>query len=246
MKTYAISLTAMLVLAAAAVAEAQNRAAAPHVGFRGRALYSVESPYPYGSSPGYQPVYPVGPTTWYHHASTLQEGWLRGQADAMRAAGAMNVMNQQARILGAEAARLEVENREIRAESFWHLREEYRTRAAAERGPRPSVEDLSRLAADDRPDALADDALDEATGTVSWPSLLKSEAFAPHRAQMDAALAECAQGTADADTVAGAVQAADAMLAELKSRVRELPAQDYMAARRFLESLSFEIQNTAG
>ena len=42
-----------------------------------------------------------------------------------------------------------------------------------------------------------------------------------------------------------AKQATDGMLAQLKTRVREVPQQDYIAARRFIESLAYEVQRPA-
>jgi hypothetical protein len=126
------------------------------------------------------------------------------------------------------------------------MREKNRQERAAERGPRPTTEQLQRIAATGRPAPLSPGEVDAATGAIAWPILLQEDDYSTFRADLEGVFTErAASGSLSPDGVGKAKQATEAMLAELKSHVREVSQQDYIAARRFLESLAYEVRSPA-
>jgi len=183
----------------------------------------------------------------HRHSSTAAEGFARGAAALMRARGEYLLLAAHARVTATEAHRREIENRRQWIESYFHTQETNRQLRAARRGPRPSQETLERYAEAGRPGRLSPGDLDLASGRVSWPLLLLADAFAPYRAQIEALFADW---VADGElSVAGSLRVAETtkgMLAELRAQIARLPSSEYMAARRFLESLACEARCLPG
>ena len=234
---------AILLFACSTVAQGQPpvppTAAVPHA-----TLHNIQPYYPT------RPIYHVPRPTWgwnsVHHASTAAESYARGHAAAVHAHGYYNLMTAQARVVHAEAASREIDNREQRIDSYFAMREKNRQERAAERGPRPTTEQLERIAAAARPDRLSPSEVNTVTGAITWPRLLQEEEFGALRAALENVFAQRAvNGPLHADTAGAAKQATDGMMAHLKTRVREVDQQDYIAARRFIESLAYEAQRPA-
>lgn len=203
-----------------------------------------------------QPYYPTRPLYYLpgpawgwnsvHHASTAAESYARGHAAAVASQGYYNLMTAQARVVHAEAASREIDNREQATDSYFAMREKNRQERAADRGPRPTIEQLERIAAAGRPDRLSPSEVDTVTGAITWPRLLQEEEFGQFRAALENVFAQRAMtGPSHAYTAGAAKQATDGMMAHLKTRVREVNQQDYIAARRFIESLAHEAQRPA-
>ncbi len=182
-----------------------------------------------------------------YHASTLQEGVARGIADGFRSAGEFNRANSEAAINLAEARRVQLENRERAVDAFYNVRQKIRDYRWAERRPRPSKEDLARYAEAARPDRLNPAELNGATGELSWPILLRGEAFAKYRAELEGLFKQrAANRSITIEEFLQIKQVANSMRSELKSRVRELPLNEYAVARRFLKSVAYEAQLPVG
>ena len=85
--------------------------------------------------------------------------------------------------------------------------------------------------------------LDATTGQINWPVVLQAEIFARQRAQLEQLFATRATGPRQAaafDTFIGIWQGADRLLDALQSYISYLPPQEYVAAKRFLQSLAWE------
>ena len=201
---------------------------------------------------GYQSTYwprRSGPYNhhWHHHASTAAEGYARGIAAMIYAQGAYNQMTAEAMILAEEARSRNIANREQATATYFAMRESNREARAAERGPRASAEQLTRLARQEKPNRLAADELNPTTGRVSWPALLQESEYASHKMELDYVLAKRAvNGKIGLEEQARALQATQAMLAELKEHVREVHPMEYTAARQFIERLAYETQLSVG
>ncbi|NQT14172.1 MAG: hypothetical protein HQ582_15565 [Planctomycetes bacterium] len=245
MKTLSIQLAALLV-AFAATAEAQNQATPAMAGVQGVTRHNVHPYHPV--TPGYRmpnPYYNPWPT--YHHASTAAEGYARGKAAITRAQGQYNLLTAEANVVNQEAYRRGIENQTRKVNGYFALREKNREERAVQRGPRASAEQLRRIAAAGKPATLSPSELDSATGGIAWPTLLEREEYEPFRADLEEAFARRADnGRMEPADLEQAEQAAEGMIAELKSHVREIPSHQYIAARRFVESLAYDAQQPAG
>ena len=214
-----------------------------------RPLYSVQSNYSMGLLPGQYRYghYPRHYGYGYHHASTAAEGYARGIAAMTYARGHYNRLTAEARAIQAEArARAisdAIDNRQKAAETYFAMRAANREAQAALRGPRATPATLARIARQAAPERLGPTELSSNTGEVSWPALLQSDEYVAYRTELDEAFVQRASlGMITAEDRTSARQAAKAMLAELKKHVREVGPMEYAAARRFIESLSYEAQ----
>ncbi len=181
-------------------------------------------------------------------ASTPGESFARGRAEVIRAQGEFNRLTSEAAINAQQARTAAIENAEKGVDTYFRIREMNRDYRRAERGPRPTQEDLQRYARAASPDPLSPSELDTLTGRVRWPVLLRHDYFASMRAEMEELLDRWAVsrnlgqpndfGTGQHLAVR---QTIDRMEEKLRVAVRDLHPQDYASARRFLQSLEYQV-----
>jgi signal transduction histidine kinase len=153
----------------------------------------------------------------------------------------------EARRAHATARQQEIANHEQGVQTYFSVRDHNRQMRKAEHGPRVTDEQIRRMAAAGTPAPLSPSDVDWINGRIIWPTVLEDNDFGAFRAELERAFASrAALGRMDGLTMAKAQQAARGMLDELKTQVRELSSQDYMVARRFVESLAHEIRQPAG
>ena len=71
--------------------------------------------------------------------------------------------------------------------------------------------------------------------------MLRGDPYASQRSELEQLFAKRAEhGVLGLDDHLQIRKATSAMLEELKAQIREVPQMDYIAARRFVESLAFE------
>jgi hypothetical protein len=200
----------------------------------GIAATHVPPPY-YGS------YYPV-------QTSTPIEGIAHGLADVIRSIGDANLSNSAAAINLSEARRREIENRKLWTETYFAMRDINRQYREAEiKRQRGNPEDWIRYAQAGKPKALSNRELDVVTGEIRWPILLMAPAFEAQRVQLEKLFANRAyHGVLGADDFLAASRVSNEMLVALRGRIQDYPPQQYMASRRFLESLTYEAGLPAG
>ena len=192
-------------------------------------------------TPPSQNVYAGGGYYGGNRASTAAEGRLRGMGDVVRSQGQANLDNSAAAINYSLARKSEIENRNQWTHTYFQMRKANREYRAAERGPRPTMEDLVRYAQLGKPKRLSPSELGAVTGAINWPILLRSDEFAASRGELESAFARRAsQSVIGAENYAKIKQATTQMLADLKKQVRKVPSNQYMIAKRFIESLAYE------
>lgn len=197
---------------------------------------AVAQDYYYGGFPVYR-------------SSTAGESYARGLADVTRSAGMYNLATSEAAINATEAQKKYIENRDQWTNTYFQMREANRAYREKERGPRPTMEDLVRYAQAGKPARLSPNELDSVSGKVSWPIVLKKDEFAEARQQLEQLFAKRSQqGSVGPDQLADIRQLTTSLIDQLKQQLqkREVSQMDYVAAKRFLESLSFEAQTPVG
>jgi len=174
MKSLSTSLT-IVVLACASAAWAQP---ADH--------YSRPAPVAYGVPGAFYGF--GGPVAGHvHHASTVFESAYRGVASVIQARGQYNLLTSLAMMNAAQAERMELENRQRRAETYLAMRQSYQERKTAEYQAR-------RNAARQANPPANQDAQPAPAVSLIWPSLLEQNEYAGYRALIERALAQQAQG----------------------------------------------------
>lgn len=200
-------------------------------------FYNVPTPY---TMP--RPIVRHWPYPYHrYHASTAAESYMRGVAAVTRARGEYNLLSSQAAINAEHARSLGLDNSKKTAETYFEMRKINKESRAAERGPRPTKEDLVRLARTAAPDRLTADRLNRATGQIAWPAALQGDQFAAYRTEIERVFAErAANGGMGMEQRQDLEQATGTMLVLLKNDIRQFPPMEYSSARRFIESLAYE------
>ena len=176
----------------------------------------------------------------YHHASTAAEGGLRGMADLTRSAGEANLSNSAAAVNYSIARSNQIENRAAWTNTYFQMRQANKAYRAAERGPTATMEDLVRFAQVGKPKPLSPGEVDPVSGAINWPILLRTKELAKDRAEVEAGFAKRAsQSSLGAEDFMKIRQATSQMASNLKKRIREVPSQQYMISKKFIDSLAY-------
>jgi hypothetical protein len=133
---------------------------------------------------------PPGYGSTYHHASTVGEGWQRGRADIIRSAGLKNLLDAEAQNKWEDARKKAYDNHVYGIQKYFEGREMNRHYRQLERGPRPTEQQLYRLAAERKPKRLGLQHLDPVTGVVTWPPVLMDPAYKHDRMELDRLFAQ--------------------------------------------------------
>ena len=219
------------------------------------ALAQPGSPGSYPSrdrSTPYQPAVPAASTVnayggggWPGYntgGSTAAGSAMNGMASVISAKGDYNLSTSAAAVNMTQAQKNEIQNRQQWTNTYFDMRATNSAARKAEAGPRPTMEQLVRIAREGAPAPITPSQVDPVTGRIDWPGPLQEESFAVERAELDKIMATRAQlgglGYSDQEKARDAI---DAMWKNLKSLVREIPPQVYVTSRNFLSSLMYTI-----
>ena len=195
----------------------------------------------------YQPAVPAASTVntyggWGGNtgASTIAGSAMQGMSSVISAAGDARLSTSAAAINMTVAQKNAIENRQQATNAYFDMRATNRAARAAEAGPKPTMEQLVRIAREGSPRPLATSQMDPVTGKLDWPGVLQTEAFQTERTSVDQIFAKRAVhgGLGYADQTK-AREALDGMYSQLKGQIRDVPPQDYVASRGFLQSLMY-------
>lgn len=200
-----------------------------------------------GMSPGNLPIYPLfggWGFGWGYHASTLEEGVLRGWGAAAAGAGQANYLNSLAAINYQEAYARYLANRERMSETYFRLKATHQAAREAKRPQRLTNEQYAELARKQAPERLSERQYDRTLGRLSWPAPLLSEEFAREREALDRLFQVRSPGdVGPATAFYGQVRRLTQSLeGKLRDKLQELSPAEYMAAKNFLSSLVYEAQ----
>ena len=171
-----------------------------------------------------------------YHSSTLEEGVQHGFADVVRSQGMANLYDAQALTEAQKARSAYIDNQYKATQTYFEMRR-YNTEARrAERAAPLSTEQYVRLARVEAPQVLTNTQLDPLTGAIAWPAPLSIPEYAMHRAQIEKLVADRYSGYSSYGAIQ---QACQAFLDQLKADIMKFPANDYVNARKFLDSLIY-------
>ena len=213
-------------IAIAIIATAVTLSFTPHVAFAQYAIRATNN----------------GTPVIYHHASTFAEGVLRGRADLVRGIGDYNYNTSLALINREHARSLFYDNQIKKVDTYFQKRQRNQEYRAAERGPRKTPEDIARYMAKPPVMQLSAQQMDRVTKTIHWPSSLETEPFRVEREAIEAIYASRTPVNSGPGSVSEAQmqQLVKQLRARVKAHTRQLGANNYIAAKRFLDGLSLE------
>jgi hypothetical protein len=167
--------------------------------------------------------------------------------NVVRAQGEANLNNSAAAVNYSAARTNEIQNYKDQTSAYFDMRALNKQARAAERGPRPTMDQLVRSAQEGLPKRLSPSQLDVVTGRIQWPMVLQADMFAENRAKLESIFASrTSRGAMDLDNYRQVRELTDTMLADLKKQVRNVPAPQYLDGKNFLTSLAYEASQPVG
>lgn len=214
------------------------------------AAAGLAQPAPSGSSGSapYEPAVPRAPAMvgygggWpgYAPANTAAGAAMMGMSQVISSAGQYNLATSAAAVNMTQAYRNQLQNDMLATNTYFAMREANRAARERERGPRLTTEQLVKIAHDGAPRPLTSAQEDPITGSLRWPSALQESVFADQRAAVDQMFAKrAAYGGLPYSDQMLVKKNVDAMYAGLKSQIKQIPPQDYVACRDFLRTLNY-------
>ena len=198
---------------------------------------------PVGGTGGSNDQYPY---SW--HASTLQEGWRRGIADVIRAEGDYNLNTSAAAVNYSQSRLQEIENQKKWTQAYFDIHNLNRQEFDAEqKRRRASPEDWIRFAQAGRPKRLQRQRVGHRDRRTPLADAVDGGGIPPPTRRAGKGICRSrVSRRSGAEAFLEVLQVTDDLLSGLKVRVHYLPAEKYVAAKRFLESLVFEAGQPAG
>jgi len=180
------------------------------------------------------------------HASTAAEGAARGAADVIQAAGAANLMNSKAAINVEQARSQYIDNRLKGTKTYFEMKQYNKDYRSANKSPRPTSEQLFRLAKEATPKQLGPESLDPVTGQIKWPEVLMVDDFSECRETLNSLYANRANasGKINLEQYTEIRQSTGQMRQLLKAKANDLPPQVYSQAFAFIKQLEYAAQLT--
>jgi hypothetical protein len=176
-----------------------------------------------------------------YHSSTLEEGIQRGAADLVRSQGMANLYNAQAATQFEQGRSQYIENNLKATQTYFEMKrvnDEYRR--SKDTSPL-SMEQYVRIARQQAPDPLGTSQLDPLTGAIGWPMSLRKPEYDALRKKIESLFQRRASGYAD---YSGLAAACTEFLDQLKTDLPKFDPNDYVKAKKFLESLTFAARMT--
>lgn len=183
-----------------------------------------------------------GNENYYYRSSTVGESHARGMADLVRAGGQAAYDGSEAAKNMTEARSAQIDNQYKWTQTYFAMQETNRQARAAKRAPRRTEEQLIRYAQAGKPKPLTSGQLDPVTGTIGWTRELRRDPFAIERDELEPLFSRRAasNGVVSDDDYDNIQQLVSDMQRTLKERVKKVSSNDYIAAKRLLESLAYE------
>jgi len=182
----------------------------------------------------------------YGGGGTVAGNYMYGMSNVIRSSGEYNLYTSMAGVNNEEARSRYLDNKKKWTQDYFQMQEQRQKLDAQQReAARHSPEALNVAAKSALPRALPPDALDPLTGHINWPEPLLGSEFEKSRNEIERLL-ELRAKTSHGAGAKGEVRAATQEMASLlRQQVAKIPANAYMSARKFLDSLDFAVRTNA-
>ncbi len=222
MRNLALLLSAFSFLAVASPADAQ---------FRRRNWY--RNPGIVGFNSGYG--------SYGGYSSTPVEGARRGMADVIRARGEAAEAGTRAMNNYEEARSKYIDNKMKFTETYWARKRLGEAELKKDHDRKRAGRDAYRATKGSGfPPRLSPAELDPSTGKIYWPQALMGDRYAELRKELDE-LFQLGFHTGSLRQYDSQInQISRSMRTELQKHIRNMPTNEYIASRKFLDSLAYE------
>lgn len=180
-----------------------------------------------------------------YYGTTPGQSYAMGMSDLVRSAGMATLMTSQAASTGEDAISKHLDNTvkytRIYDQRMRAVQAERAERRAKTHKPPPTSEQLHRWAHQGVPKPLASSQLDPVTGAIAWPVVLRDDHFESYRRSTEKFFSDAVDHPENFtfDSYQRLEASSDDCLAQLKSRINEYRAGDYIEAKNFVKSLAY-------
>ncbi len=193
-----------------------------------QAYYRVGFGYGFGGAGGYG-------------GGTPQSYYLNGMSNVIRAQGQAAVGYSQAAVNVEEARSRYIDNQKKWSETYLEMKRSHD--AAVEEKQERDKELLQTHLANRKPQTparLSFAQLDPGTGRITWPVVLRSDEYATARQKIEDLFALRARVNGSVPTSHEISVGVADLRALLRARISAMSPNEYIAARKFLDSLAYE------
>lgn len=187
-------------------------------------------------------AYPVNSWSFTERSSTVDEGFMRGQASIIGAVGELSYMNSLAAINYQEAQRRAIDNSVAYTKAYFERRE-LREEFVRRYGSKPFVgEARRRMVEYYQPKKLSASQYNHDTGVITWPHILRQPQYAPLKKEIDSIFAarNWENSGSGSPTQLQVAQLVKSLAALLRENLQTMSAEQYVEAQEFLRSVDAE------
>src|SRR5438067_420470 len=175
----------------------------------------------------------------YHHASTVEQGYLDGIAAVTASQGQANYFNSLAAINWQDARSRYITNNKNAVDAYFYVRQ---ANQSARKPVRLNTEQLTAMARNAVPARLTPQDYDSTLGRLHWPAALLGDDFAAQRDALERMFYSRSPSDAGAGSefYADVKQLSSSMQEKLSDHIGELDPSQYLAAKKFLAGVTVE------
>jgi len=177
----------------------------------------------------------------YYGGGTAEGNYLAGEAQVIRAEGEYNLLSAQAASYFEDARAKYIDNTNKWTQAYFEMREANQAFIAQKFARNKHSPKTLALAATSGLRALSLDEFNPATGRIEWPKGLRGSDYGALRTELARLFELRARDGQMRSTDMQIQEDARKMASLLRGHVKNLPANDYIAARKFLDSLEYSI-----
>lgn len=175
---------------------------------------------------------------------TAAGNYMQGMSTVIRSSGEYNLLSSMAGVNNEEARSRYIDNNKKWMQNYFQMKEQ-RMALEAQRKEmnRRTNEALAAAAKTSGPRPLSSSALDPVTGQITWPEVLQASQFAALRTELEKLFELRAKAGATEATNLKIRSTVEDMTKLLRKQVEKTKANEYMAARKFLDGLDREARS---
>ena len=171
---------------------------------------------------------------------TVAGSAMTGMSNVISAKGNYNLSTSAAAINMTQAQKNEIQNQQLKTDTYFQMRATNKAARKAEAGPPPTVEEIARFAREGAPRPVTTQQVNPATGHITWPAALTQDVFTPQREDLEQIVSKQVKygGLSFSDQMQ-ARKSIETMFGALKKMMTAIPPQEYTTCRSFLDSMIY-------
>jgi len=171
---------------------------------------------------------------------TAAGNYLNGMSSVIASQGQYNALTSEAAINNEEARSKYIDNRKKWIANYQQMREEHDAIESQKMAKaKHSAESLNLAAKSGVPQKLGSQALDPVTGKITWPDVLQADEYAAQRKALEEMFelrAKTSHGAGSREKIRASV---NELSSKLRGNIQKINGNEYMSARKFLDSLEY-------